>query len=148
MVIFISIKLKKLFEQERDYKWKKPKQCPRCGGCRLWGHGYAPVLFDGFRKPLLIKRNRCPDCHCVIRFRPKGYFGRIQASKNAIRSCISGKLKYAKCPGSISRSRRRHWVMALTRRIKAHFGDTWQKSILKGLNYLAFLGHIPVSRSI
>jgi hypothetical protein len=148
MVIFISIKLKKLFKQGRHYPWKKPDQCPRCDGTRLWGHGYAPVLFDGFSQPLLIKLNWCPECHCVIRFRPKGYFKRIQASKNTIRSCISGKSKHDKWDPSISRTRQRHWHLALIRRIKAYLGDTWEKSILKGFNRLAFLGHIPVSRSI
>ncbi len=148
MVLFISIKLKKLFEQGRDYPWERPDQCPKCGGCRVWGHGYAPVLFDGFNEPLLIKRHRCPDCHCVIRFRPKGYFKRIQAPIKKIRGCLSGKLKHGRWDPSISPSRQRHWLLALMRNVKAHLDDTWKKGLLEGFDRLMSQGHIPASRSI
>jgi len=148
MVLFISIKLKKLFEQGRDYPWERPDQCPECDGCRVWGHGYVPVLFDGFNEPLLIKRHRCPDCRCVMRFRPKGHFKRFQASIKTIQACLSGKLKHGQWNPSISRSRQRHWLLALIRKIKAYLNDTWKKGLLEGFDRLISQGHIPVSRSI
>ena len=147
MVIFIFIKLKELFEQGRNYPWKKPNKCPECGSYRLWGHGYVRICFDGFSEPLLIKRNRCPDCYCVMHFRPKGYFKRIQASKKMIRNCLSGKEKHGKWNPSISRTRQRHWQKNLTLRISAYIGNTWKKGLLKGFNYLLFdkPRYIPVS---
>jgi len=40
MIFFSAVKLKELFEKERDYPWQKPSSCLRCNSCRLWGHGY------------------------------------------------------------------------------------------------------------
>ena len=91
MIIFLAVKLKKLYKKERDYSWQKPNSCPCCNSCRLWGHGYAQAIFDGFIRPLLLKLYRCPDCGCVIRLRPKGYFKRFQASVETIRSSIACK---------------------------------------------------------
>ena len=88
MVIFSAVKLKELFEKERDYPWQKPERCPCCNDIRLWGHGFTDAIFDGYEQPLLIKLYRCPDCGCVIRLRPKGYFKRFQASIETIRRWI------------------------------------------------------------
>ena len=89
MIIFYAVKLKDLFKKERNYPWQKPDSCPCCYSCRLWGHGFADAIFDGYKKPLLLKLYRCPDCGCVIRLRPKGYFKRFQASVETIRSSIA-----------------------------------------------------------
>ena len=91
MIIFSAVKLKELFEKERDYPWQKPASCPRCNSCRLWGHGFGQAIFDGFIRPLLLKLYRCPDCGCVVRLRPKEYFKRFQASVETIRSSIACK---------------------------------------------------------
>jgi hypothetical protein len=77
MILFSAVKLKELFKKERKYPWQKPNSCPRCNTCRLWGHGFAAANFDGYQCPLLLKLYRCPDCGCVIRPRPKGYFYRF-----------------------------------------------------------------------
>jgi len=148
MVIFIPVKLKKLFKDGRNYPWKKPDKCFGCKGCRLWGHGYAGALFDSFNEPLLLKLYRCPDCGCVIRLRPKGYFKKFQAPISTIRSSISAKSKDGRWLSFVSRTRQGHWHRALLRWIKARAGDTWEKGILKGFDHLISLGHIPVSRSI
>ena len=93
MIFYSAVKLKELFKKERDYPWQKPSSCLRCNSCRLWGHGFAPAIFDGFIRSLLLKIYRCPDCGCVIRLRPKGYFKRFQASIETIRSSIALKSK-------------------------------------------------------
>lgn len=148
MVIFIPVKLKKLFKQGRNYPWKKPDTCSACKGYRLWGHGYAGALFDNFNKPLLLKLYRCPDCGCVIRLRPTGYFKRFQASIDTIRSSISSKSENGKWLPSLNKTRQRHWHSALLRWIKARLGDTWEKGILQGFDHLVSQGYIPVSRFI
>ena len=55
MVIFVSVKLKELFKKERDYPWTRPESCPRCNDYKVWGHGYAQAIFDGYNEPLLLK---------------------------------------------------------------------------------------------
>jgi hypothetical protein len=74
MVIFSAVKLKDLFRKEREYPWQKPESCLCCRSNRLWGHGFAEAIFDGYNKPLLLKLYRCPECGCVIRLRPEGYY--------------------------------------------------------------------------
>ena len=148
MVIFVSVKLKELFKKERDYPWTRPESCPRCNDYKVWGHGYAQALFDGYNEPLLLKLYRCPICGCVIRLRPAGYFKRFQAEVKSIRSSILHKEKHNKWLSDISRTRQRHWFRALCKRIKAYLTDTWHQGVVAGFDYLLQLGQIPVSRTI
>jgi hypothetical protein len=148
MVMFVSVKLKELFEKERDYPWQRPESCPRCSDYKVWGHGYAQAIFDGYNEPLWLKLYRCPDCGCVIRLRPKGYFKRFQAPVETIRSSISCKSATHRWLPGMSRSRQGHWFRALCKRIKAYLTDTWHQGVVVGFDYLLQLGQIPVSRTI
>ncbi len=148
MIIFVKVKLKKIFKKKRNYSWSKPKSCPRCNDYKVWGHGYAQVIFDGYNEPLLLKLYRCPVCGCVIRLRPLGYFKRFQAKIRTIRSCISHKEKHNKWLSGIPPTRQRHWLRALQRRIKAYLSDTWSKGLLKAFDHFMTLGHVPVTRNI
>ena len=148
MVMFSAVKLKELFKKERNYPWQKPNCCLRCNSCRLWGHGFAPAIFDGFIRPLLLKLYRCPDCGCVIRLRPKGYFKRFQASVDTIRSSIVLKSKTNRWLPGLSRTRQCHWFRSLCKRIRVYLTDTWSLGVVAGFDYLLQLDHIPVSRAI
>lgn len=148
MVIFFSVTLKDLFRLGRSYPWLKPSSCPRCTGCRLWGHGFVSAYFDDYDQPFFLKRYRCPDCRCVIRMRPEGYFKGFQASVSVIRSSIVSKVRTNKWLFGISRGRQRHWFRALCQRIKAYLTDTWHQGVVAGFDYLLQLGQTPVSRTI
>ena len=148
MVIFSAVKLKELFKKERDYPWQKPDYCACCRSHRLWGHGFAEAIFDGYDRPLLLKLYRCPDCGCVIRLRPKGYLKRFQAPIETIRSSIACKSTANRWLSGISRSRQRHWFSALCKRMKAYLTDTWSQGIVSGFDHLLQLGQTPVGRSI
>ena len=124
MVIFSDVKLKELFKKERDYPWQKPKNCPCCNSQRLWGHGFAEAIFDGYARPLLLKLYHCPDCRSITRLRPKGYFKRFQAPIETIRSSITLKSKNNRWLPGINRSRQGHWIKALKKRIKAYLTNT------------------------
>jgi len=148
MIIFSAVKLKELFEKERDYPWQKPEGCPRCSSHRLWGHGFAEAIFDGYKQPLLLKLYRCPDCGCVIRLRPKGYFKRFQALVATIRSSITLKSTRNRWLPGISRTRQGHWFRALRKRIKAYLTEAFVGGVVAGFDTLLQLGQIPVSRFI
>jgi hypothetical protein len=148
MIIFSAVKLKELFKKERNYPWQKPQACPCCNSHRLWGHGFAGAIFGGFIRPLLLKLYRCPDCGCVIRLRPKGYFRRFQASIETIRSSIVCKSATNRWIAGVERTRQCHWFRALRRRIKAYLTETWVEGVVAGFDYLLQLGQTPVSRSI
>lgn len=148
MVMFFPVILKELFILGRNYPWPKPKSCPRCSSSRLWGHGFVSAYFDGYDQPLTLKRYRCPDCGCVIRLRPEGYFKRFQASIASIRSSIVSKAVGSKWIGGINRERQQHWFRSLCRKIKAHLTDAWNQGVVAGFDRLYQMGQIPVSRAI
>jgi hypothetical protein len=149
MVLFIPVKLKTLFIQGRKYNaWPRPADCPRCRSDTVWGHGFAEAIFDGYNQPLLLKLYRCPDCGCVIRLRPKGYFKRFQAPVETIRSSIARKSKTDRWLDGIGRARQCHWFRALKKRIAAYLTNTWRKGVVAGFDYLLQLDQIPVSRAI
>ena len=136
MIIFYAVKLKELFKKERDYPWQKPEGCQCCNSHRLWGHGFAEAIFDGYDQPLLLKLYRCPDCGCVMRLRPKGYFKRFQAPIEIIRSSIVCKSTINRWLPSISRTRQGHWFRGLKKRIKAYLTDTFVEGVVSGFDTL------------
>lgn len=148
MIISIKADLTEIDKKGRDYPWKKPDRCPKCGDYKVWGHGFVEVCFDGFKSPLLTKRYRCPNCGCVIRYRPIGFFKRFQAGIDTIRSCISCRIRCGRWPPGLSRSRQGHWLKALKRRTTAYLENTWDLSLIDAFDRLLTLGQIPVSRSI
>ena len=91
MIIFIPVVLKTILKEGKKYSWPRPERCPRCDRYKVWGHGYVLSIFDGFIHSLWLKRYRCPQCHCIIKLRPAGYFKRFQASINTIRTSIVNK---------------------------------------------------------
>lgn len=148
MIIFVSVLLKDIVEQQRDFVWKRPPCCPKCDHYKVWSHGFTERIFDGFNIPLLLKCYRCPCCGCVITMRPDTHFSRFQASKDKIFFSLSERLKTGRWPPVQSHSRYRHWLRNLKKQTKAHLTCTWDKGILAGFDYLVSIGRTPVSSSI
>lgn len=148
MILPLRVSLKDIVEFGRDFPWPRPESCPRCNGNRVWGHGFVGALFDGFVQQVLLRRWRCPDCRCVMRVRPSGYFERVQAPIDDIRSFIAYRLETGRWPPGSSRTRAGHWLRSLRRRIQAHLGDNWIAGVIAGFDRLIEEGQIPVSRSI
>ena len=148
MIQFVAVILKEIFDQGREFCWKRPSKCSRCGSFKVWGHGFVPALFDGFNKALLLKRYRCPDCGCVITMRPASHFSRFQASRSTIRSALQHRINYGKWPPDPTSARMRHWLTNLKRQIKAHLPQSWRAGLIAAYDYFVGIGKIPVSRSI
>ena len=146
MILLVCAKLKDIYTQGRNFNWIKPDRCPRCGSVRVWGHGYVRAYFDDFHECLFLRRFRCPDCACVIRMKPKGYFNRFHASIDTIRSCLYHRLSHGKWEPNITKSRQRHWLLALKRKSMAFFGLC--HDLLGAFDRLINMGKIPVSRDI
>ncbi len=146
MILLVCAKLNEIYDQGRKFNWIKPDQCPRCGSVRIWGHGYVTAYFDGFAQGFWLRRFRCPDCHCIIRMKPKGYFPRFRATIHTIRSCLNRRLTGGKWNVAISKSRQRHWLSALKRKAMAFFG--FCNDLMAAFNRLMHLGYTPVSRAI
>lgn len=146
MILFVCAKLNEIYAKGRNFDWKKPDQCPRCGSTRLWGHGFVPAYFDQFSDQLYLRRFRCPDCSCIIRMKVKGYFARFHTTIETIRSCLEHRLSCGRWLAVLSTSRQRHWLAALKRKTMAMFGVTMD--LMAGFETLITMGLIPVSRAI
>jgi hypothetical protein len=148
MIIHEFAKLNEIFEKGRDYPWKRPSACPGCNCHKIWGHGYVGACFDGFAALLWLRRYRCPDCGCVIRLRPRGFFSRFQAPVATIRRSIANRLHEDKWLPGISRTRQAHWFRALGRRVAARFGSFSKMGLVAAFDRFVAEGVTPVSRSI
>jgi len=148
MILSLCVSIKKIVECGRDFPWPRPECCPRCRSDRVWGHGFVGTLFDGFIEQVLMKRWRCPDCRCVMKARPDGYFNRFQAPIEKIRSSIACRLRTGRWPPGSPRSRQGHWLRSLSRNVKAHLKDQWVTGLIAGFDGLIEKGLTPVSRSI
>ncbi|KPA12355.1 hypothetical protein MHK_007435 [Candidatus Magnetomorum sp. HK-1] len=147
MIKFIEINLDELKDKGRDYPWKRPDNCSRCGNYKVWGHGFVESYFDGFKNPLILKRYRCPVCGCVICYRPITYFKRFQSPIQTIKDCISFRLNTGRWPIGLPKSRQGHWLRSLKKRVIAFLGNTWC-NLIDAFDYLLKMGQIPVSRTI
>jgi len=148
MVIPVEADLKQILVQERGYPWPRPACCPRCRQARVWGHGFVTAYFDEHPVHLLLRRFRCPGCGCVMRLRPAGYFSRFQASRRRIFACLSHRLNHGRYLPGLSRSRQRHWVVALQRQVTAVLGEGFRNRLLEGFEALVRRGRVPVARRI
>ncbi len=148
MILPVTANLKEIAKQGRSYPWIKPEVCLRCRSCALWGHGFVGAFFDGCSEALMLRRYRCPECGCVIKLKPKGYFRRFQATIEAIRFAIECRLRTGRWPVGCSCSRCRHWLRGLKRQALAHLGVEWLGQLVWGFDRLIEMGKIPVSRAI
>ena len=148
MIIFVSVVLKKIFEQGRAYAWERPATCCRCNHYKVWSHGFVERLFDGFDTSALLKCYRCPNCGCVITLRPDSHFTRIQTSKETIRSSLYCRLETGRWPPGTSFPRQRHWLKNLRRRIKALLTEVWSHGEIAAFDYFISIDQTPVGSSI
>ncbi len=146
MILFVCVKLNEIHDQGRKFNWIRPHSCPRCGSDRLWGHGFVMAHFDGFAQGLFLRRFRCPDCSCIIRLRPQGYFKRFQTSVHVIRVCLEQRLLGGKWPLGPSHQRQRHWLSALKRKSVAFFGVF--QDLMAGFDRLIKMDQIPICRTV
>lgn len=146
MILPVVAGLKEIVRQGRSFPWPRPDECPQCHGRRLWGHGFVCAIFDGVAEHVLLRRFRCPDCGCVMRLRPDGYFKRFQASVHTIRSRIAYRLRTGRWLGGMSRSRQWYWLRNLLRRVVAQKGLDWKGRLTRCFDDFVEDGEIPVSR--
>jgi len=149
MIYFVAVILKDIFEQGKDYPWVRPAACLNCNHYRVWGHGFAPRIFDGFASSLHMKCYRCPQCRCVMTSRPDTHFSRIQCCKETIRILLALRITTGRwLPSSLPPARMRHWLANLKRQAIAHLTDTWKDGLLASFDRLLAIGCVPVSRSM
>lgn len=113
LILHFPVDVKVLYEFGKRHCWPKPPRCPRCGGVRLWGHGFARRYFEGFVKPLWVKRFRCPDCTAVHTSRPSGFLIGIRYPADVVRSCLIGKIMDNRWLRGVVRQNQQYWYGCL-----------------------------------
>jgi hypothetical protein len=147
LLLQVDVCVKEIFEQGKLFPWPRPPDCPRCHG-RIWGHGFVEAYFDGFAQALFLRRYRCPDCHLVLRLRPRDYWPRFQASVTTILKSLVHRLTLHRWPSFLSRQRQGHWLRSLIRKVRWHWGVGWEGNLLSAFEVLWDQGIVPVSRVI
>jgi hypothetical protein len=147
LLLQVDVCVKEIFGQGKLFPWPRPPDCPRCHG-RIWGHGFVEAYFDGYVRPLLLRRYRCPDCHLILRLRPRGYWPRFQASIAAILTSLTHRLTFHRWPSIFSRQRQGHWLRSLMDQVRWHFGVGWEGDLRSAFQVLWGRGIVPVSRVI
>jgi hypothetical protein len=145
MLLFVDVALKDIFEQGRNYQWPTPSCCPRCNHYKVWRHGFVERFFDLFTTALFIRRFQCPQCRCVICYRPESHFSRIQATRLFVRQSLANRLSSGRWPPTHSTSRCRHWLVNLKRKAVAYFGMRFAPDLIAAYDRLLGLGHVPIS---
>lgn len=145
----MEVCVKTLVEQGRKYPWQRPERCPKCGGVRVWGHGFVAAYFDqAASQCVFLKRYHCPQCRVVIRLRPVGYWKRIQASVAEVRQCVMHRIGSGRWPPGSNPARGRHWLRAVKRQVRTHLGMSWAAKLAQGFEELLRRGVCAVSRAV
>jgi hypothetical protein len=147
--LFLMVCIKRLFELGKKYPFPRPPTCLRCSSERVWCHGFKDAYYDGYSSALPQRRYICADCGCVYTMRPFGYWPRHHCHAVVILSSMCLRIRDGSwgMDALLSRQRRRHWLRALTRNIKAHLGMDFEGGSLEGFYELVHRGRIPVARS-
>jgi len=148
MIAFFELDLNEIAKSPRDYNWPRPEACPDCGHRRPWLHDFVKMIFNGFERPLQMRRYRCPACGCVIRLRPKGFFARHQSDAATIRAALDHRLAKGCWPCGCIGSRARHWLAALKRNAVALFGLPALNDLMAAFDRLISMGRVPVRRAV
>jgi hypothetical protein len=138
--------LQALSEQGKDYSWHKPKRCPKCGGRRLWWHGYTLRSFHGYANKVWIKKCICADCKSVHTMRPHTHWQGFQYSKSIILGCMVGKIKMNRWQDAIRRQNQQYWFKGLILQSVRYANTNFPTTEVLKLVILTAI--IPVSHSI
>ena len=128
------------------YAWDQPEGCPKCGGCRLWGHGFVQRYFEGIDTTYLwVKRWRCPDCNAVHTARPKQFFRRFRYAIMTILACLCEKLERGKWMSCIPLRTQQYWYAGLKIQSSRHANAA--VPALLDLRRLLAIPIVPVTHS-
>lgn len=109
LILYLSVDFTELQTHEKGYRWPRPKQCLRCKGNRIWGHGYVRRFFDGVADTLWMKRWRCPECGTVYTVRPFSHWRGFWADRETILSSLTVKESENRWLEHLCRERQQYW---------------------------------------
>ena len=149
--LFFVLSFKEIIRLGRRYPFPRPPNCLKegCKSQRLWGHGYVEIYFEGYKRPICLRRYRCDDCGCVYTIRPFGYWSRHNVAVRIIFQRLCHRIKHGEWDkrGGFTRQRQGHWLRALKKNIRTYLGMSFEGSISEGFHELMHRGRLPILRS-
>ena len=113
LILHFPVDVKVLCDRGKMFPWLKPLRCPRCGGVRLWGHGFSARYFEGFSESLLVKRFRCPDCRAVHTCKPLGFLKGFRYPDEVIHASLWEKITENCWIKGVCRQNQQYWYRCL-----------------------------------
>jgi hypothetical protein len=111
----------------------------------VWGHGYVQRYFEGFVRPLWVRRLRCPDCNTVYTLRPNLFYQRFRYSLATILLSLVTKIADGFWLPSLPRQNQQYWYKGLKLQ-STRFRNTVSPDTAT-VNEIVLSGFIPSSHS-
>lgn len=146
LVLHVAVDVQSLVELGKKYPWPRPERCLSCESSRVWGHGYVPRYFEGFVRPLWIRRLRCPDCHTVYTLRPDLFPRRFRYSLLTVLASLMSKITNHRWLPSIPRQNQQYWFNGL--RLQSMRLGSVPSPDMDVVKEVVSRGLIPVSHSL
>jgi hypothetical protein len=145
LILHFAVDVKRLVEEGKDFCWPRPERCPRCEGCRLWGHGHVQRYFEGWCEGIWVRRYRCPDCRAVHTLRPERFYKGFYYSILTILLSLLRRIIHNRWLKCLSRQVQQYWWKGL-RRQASRFQNVKEPDRVT-LGQLLREGIIPVTHS-
>lgn len=113
LILHLAVDVKSLWALGKAYPWPVVRECPACGGRRLWSHGYVTRYFEGFADIFWVKRYRCPECSSVHTSRPSGFLRGIRYCAGVVVSSLVSKVNNGFWVSSVVRQVQQYWYRLL-----------------------------------
>jgi hypothetical protein len=146
LVLHVAVDVKRLFEIGKAYPWPRPDRCLSCRSPRVWGHGYVPRYFEGYNRPLWVKRLRCPDCRTVYTLRPDVFLTGFRYSLCAILCSLIARILHHRFVPCLPRQNQQYWYKGLI--IQASQISNTPLPDMAALSDAMSRGIIPMSHSL
>lgn len=146
LVLHVAVDVQSLVELGKRYPWPRPARCLSCKSSRVWGHGYVQRYFEGFVRPLWVRRLRCPDCRTVYTLRPDRFYRGFRYSLLTILSSLMTKITDGCWLPSLPRQNQQYWYRGLKLQ-SARFTSILSPDRAT-MNEVISSGFIPTSHSL
>ena len=146
LVISVDILVNQIALLGKNFPWRKPSCCPRCGS-GLWWHGFVLAWFEPLDQAVFIRRLRCPACHSVHRLRPRSYWPRCRSPIEVVKSVLGHRHLKLSWLDNIPLPRQKIWWHRFRRHAASLIGINWQV-LPDPFMVLTDWGRMPVSSTI
>jgi hypothetical protein len=141
----VAVNVQRLVELGKKYPWPRPNRCLSCASSRIWGHGYVQRYFEGFARPLWVRRFRCPDCGVVYTLRPDLFYRGFRHSIETILFSLIKRITDQRWLPFVPRQNQQYWYKGFA--LQAQRQRSVPVPDMETLKEVISRGFIPASHS-